>query len=286
MTSLPIQTGFNGRFFPNNWRPAGDEIAFARSAGFSCIQFPGPEAGLDAERLGDSLERVAALLQDNRVTAVMEIPVHVDGNGLTGSGATPLDVLRLNLPAITILSCPYVHWHLVPRERLAPAAQQALEIVVVPQLAQAVALAQAHHFRFGLEHNAPNLPLFATPDRIAAVLTAVPNLGFVWDLNHTLPAHLASFQALALRMNVLHVSDTPLPKVNYHLPLGLGAVDLAAYLRPLLRVDFRGPAILEIGGAPWSGGFGQDTDEALIDSNWRLRQAVKIALGLAVAGEE
>jgi len=116
MTSLPIQTGFNGRFFPNNWRPAGDEIAFARSAGFSCIQFPGPEAGLDAERLG--------------------------------------------------------------------------------------------------------------------------------------------------------------------------AVDLVAYLRPLLRVDFRGPAILEIGGAPWSGGFGQDTDEALIDSNARLRLAIRIALGEAVAGEE
>ena len=117
MTSLPIQTGMNGRFFPNNWRSARDEIAFARSAGFGCIQFPGPEAGLDADRLGDSLETVA-------------------------------------------------------------------------------------------------------------------------------------------------------------------------YLRPLLRVDFRGPAILEIGGAPWSGGFGQDTDAALIDSNWRLRQAVRIALGQAVAGEE
>jgi sugar phosphate isomerase/epimerase len=97
----------------------------------------------------------------------------------------------------------------------------------------------------------------------------VPGLGFVWDFNHTAPEQLAGYLALTGRMTMLHVADTPLPATNHHLPLGLGTIDFAAYCRALRERDFRGPAILEIGGLPISGGYGRDTDEALGES---LRQ--------------
>lgn len=67
-------------------------------------------------------------------------------------------------------------------------------------------------------------------------------------------------------MTMLHVADTPLPAVNHHLPLGLGTIDFPAYFAALLSRGCRGPAILEIGGLPHSGGYGRDTDDALIES--------------------
>jgi sugar phosphate isomerase/epimerase len=75
-------------------------------------------------------------------------------------------------------------------------------------------------------------------------------------------------------MTMLHIADTRLPAVNEHLPLGLGTVDFAGYSSALLARSFSGPAILEIGGMPASGGYGRDTDEALIDSLHRLQRAV------------
>jgi hypothetical protein len=52
--------GFNGCFFPNNWRPARKEIAFARAYGFTALQFPGKEEGLDSTHLGDPLSIMLA----------------------------------------------------------------------------------------------------------------------------------------------------------------------------------------------------------------------------------
>jgi L-ribulose-5-phosphate 3-epimerase len=42
----------------------------------------------------------------------------------------------------------------------------------------------------------------------------------------------------------------------------------------LLDQGFDGIGILEIGGLPKSGGFGRDTDEALIDSLKKLSTAI------------
>jgi len=137
-----------------------------------------------------------------------------------------------------------------------------------------VAHANAHGFRFGFEHNEPRGGLYATPERCAALLDAVPGLGFVWDTNHTAPEHLGGFLALIPRMTMLHVSDTRLPTVNDHYPLGMGAMDFPAYCRPLIAGGFSGPAIFEIGGLPQSGGYGRDTDDALIDSLHRLTAAI------------
>jgi len=94
----------------------------------------------------------------------------------------------------------------------------------------------------------------------------VPDLGFVWDINHTAPDQRAGYLALTGRMTMLHIADTPLPVTNHHLPLGLGTIDFAATFRDLRVRAFVGPALLEIGGLPLSGGYGRDTDEALIAS--------------------
>lgn len=270
-----LQLGMNARLFPINWRPARQEVAFAQAAGFGALQLHGREGGVAAEHLGDPPETVAEALRAAGVTPVMEIVVRLRGDGRTAAGSTPLDVLEANLPGIRALGCERVHWHLAPAEPMRAPQLRAIERDVVPQLAAAVALADAHGFRFGLEHNEPDIPLFASAAACAQALDAVPGLGLVWDLNHTTPDQLDAFLALAPRMSLLHVSDTPLPEVNHHLPIGMGAIDFAAYFAALDARGYHGPAILEIGGIPKSGGFGRDTDAALRDSLARLAEALE-----------
>ncbi|MEZ4725948.1 MAG: TIM barrel protein [Caldilineaceae bacterium] len=265
-----VQVGMNGRFFPANWRPAREEIAFAQAANFTALQFAVRDGHWTEERLGDPFATVHELLAAAGLTAVMEIVVIINAQGRTRQGLTPLEVLQANLPAITGLHCAAVHWHLAPAEMMTTATVTQVERALLPQFRQAVDLAQEHHFRFGLEHNEPDLLLFGTPAACTEMLDAVPGLRFVWDLNHTTPTDLEHFLALTPRMSMLHVSDTPLPEVNYHFPLGQGNIDFAAYFGELQRRGFAGPAILEIGGQPKSGGFGRDTDEALIASQQRL----------------
>lgn len=265
-----LQLGMNGRFFPGNWRPARQEIAFAEAAGFQSLQFAVRDEGLGEAKLGEPFAVVAALLAAARLTPVMEILVRLDAGGRAPDGSTPLAILQANLPAIMALPCKTVHWHLAMREAMSRTAVADLEQALYPQLAAGVALAQQHGFRLGLEHNEPDLLLFGTPAQCAAALETTPGLHFVWDLNHTTPAHLADFLALTPRMSMLHVADTLLPEVNYHFPVGEGNLDFAAYFGELKQRGFTGPAILEIGGQPKSGGFGRDTDAALITSLQRL----------------
>ncbi len=274
MDTQPILIGPNARLFPSNWRPVREEIAFAHQNNFTSIQLPGPKQGLNAERLGDSIEAVAAAFRETALVGVMEMVMGVGMNGNTPAGATPMDVLRANLPAITALPIQCVHWHLVHAEPMSRSDAHQLERTLAPQLAAAVELTAVYGVRFGLEHNIRESRLFATPDRCAAILDAVPGLGLVFDINHAAPDEAAAYFELAPRMTALHVADTPLPDVNHHLPLGQGNIDFVAYFRELLERGFSGPAILEIGGQYKSGGFGRDTDAALIDSRDRLRAAI------------
>ena len=265
--------GLNGRYFPNNWRPALDEIAFAQLHEFGAIQFPGKVEGLGTAHLGADLETIGAALQAAHVMAMMEILVRVDAEGKTEQGQTLLDVLHANIGAITRLSCQYVHWHAVPRESMDDRAIAGLEATMLHAFAGGIAVAATHGFRLGFEHNEPALGLFGTPAACAYALERVPGLSLVWDINHTTPEQMPGFEALIERVSMLHVSDTPLPEVNHHLPLGMGTVDYGPVCRTLRERGFRGPAILEIGGLPKSGGYNRDTDEALIDSRRRLTLA-------------
>jgi L-ribulose-5-phosphate 3-epimerase len=270
----PIPIGLNYRDFPGNWRAAREEIAFARAHSFGGIQFHGREAGLSEDDIGGTFAEVGAALRAAALAPTMEIMARVDTDGRTGAGQTPLDLLRANLPAILALGCACVHWHLVPIGEANPTAWSALERALVPQLVTEAELGAAHGFRCGIEHNEPAVPLFPTPERCAAALAAVPGLGFVWDCNHTAPEQRAGYLALTGRMTMLHVADTPLPATNHHLPLGLGAIDFADTFRELRARAFVGPAILEIGGLPISGGYGRDTDEVLIASRQLLTEVL------------
>lgn len=270
----PIKIGMNGRFFPGNKQTARDEIVFAKMVGFDCIQFPGPLNGLTTDRLGDPLDVVGLALRRAGITAVMEMVIPLYSNGLTAEGDTPLDVLRANLQAIEALNCTHAHWHIVAAESMTEAELRNLEQQLIPQMATAVDLAQTYRFVFGFEHNSADVPLFHRPETCADLLTAVPDLGFVWDFNHTAEPDFPAYGALAPRASMLHVSDTPWPDVNHHLPLGLGSLDISKFLHVILSANYAGSAILEIGGLPKSGGYGRDTNEALIESRTHLHEVV------------
>jgi L-ribulose-5-phosphate 3-epimerase len=165
----PIEIGMNGRFFPNNWRPALQEIVFAAESGFRCIQFQGKENGLSEADLDAAYRDVAYEMHMEHITPVMEIVVRVDASGLTPLGKTPLDVLRANLPAIRALSCTCVHWHLVPLEFMSEEDNARLEQSFRPQFAEGVALGRQYGFKFGFEHNDPELMLFGSPESCAKI---------------------------------------------------------------------------------------------------------------------
>jgi L-ribulose-5-phosphate 3-epimerase len=274
----PFYPGYNARLFPANWRPFREELAFAQSAGFSALQVRRDDSSIDEKHLGDSFLDLSRMMRKARVLVTVELVMHVDEKGRTPGGITPTELFESNLPAVQALNVSLVHWHLVAKAGLSPQALTALENALIPQFAAGVATAEKYGIHLGLEHNEPDVPLFSTPQSIQAALERVPGLMFVWDINHTHPDHLSGFLSLARRMRVLHLSDTPLPAVNHHLPLGQGNIDFETCLRPLIKAGFNGPAILEIGGLPKSGGLGRDTDEALRDSLKYFKKVVEHCL--------
>lgn len=276
MSSPAVQIGFAGRFFPDTWRPAPEEIAFAARAGFAALQFQGAPGGLTGEALGAELAIIGEQLHAQGLVAVMELLLRVDARGRLADGRRPRDALAANLPAITALGCRCVHLHAVLADPADSARLDAVEEALLPELAVCVAFGATNGFRFGVEHNAPASGPFATPTTARAALDAVPGLCLVWDLNHTATDDLAGYAALVPRMSMLHVADTRLPETNEHLPIGMGTINFAERWALLRARGFQGPAILEIGGLPKSGGYGRDTDETLIESLRRLQVAAGV----------
>jgi L-ribulose-5-phosphate 3-epimerase len=244
-----------GRFFPLNWRPPVDEIRFAAEHGFDALQIRSDRAG----EIGDDLRadpRVVGLaFAASGVEPVLEMLVFHHGE----PGTIPR-ALRANLPAIEQIGFCRVHVHPVGPDDAAP--------LLADDFGEALEIARTAGLSFGVEHNAVGHRLLIDPASVRELLDAVPGLHFVWDLNHTHPDDLEAFIALTPRLSLVHVSDTVLPGTNQHLPLGRGNVDFS-----VLR-GIEVPLILEIGGLPASGGYGLDTDEALVDSLERLRLAV------------
>jgi L-ribulose-5-phosphate 3-epimerase len=241
-----------GRFFPLNWRPPADEIRFAAEHGFAAIQIRSDHAGSIAEELRTDPREVGAAFAASGIEPVLEMLVFHEGE----RGTIPR-ALRANLQAIAQIGIQRVHVHPVGPTDAAP--------VLADDFAAALEIALAAGLTFGVEHNAPGHRLLVEPEAVHELLDSVPGLHFVWDLNHTRAEDVPEFARLRDRLSLVHVSDTPLPQTNHHLPLGRGTVDLG-----LVR-DVGVPVILEVGGLPVSGGPGFDTDDVLLDSLARLR---------------
>jgi sugar phosphate isomerase/epimerase len=244
---------FFGRLTGGNWRPPAQELAFAAATGFDTVQIRSDRAGELEDELGSGAAELGALFDDVGLEPVLEMLVRHDEE----PGTIPR-ALRANLAAIDAIGFLRVHVHPVGPREAAP--------LLAAGFAEALAVAEDAGLVFAVEHNAPGHRLLVEPDEVEALLEAVPGLGFVWDVNHTLPEHRDRFLALRERITLVHVSDTPLPETNHHLPLGRGNVDLGP-ARSFVDV----PLVLEIGGLPHSGGPGLDTDDALRDSLAVLR---------------
>jgi sugar phosphate isomerase/epimerase len=244
---------FFGRLSGGNWRPPSEEIAFAAASGFDTVQIRSDRAGEIEDELGVSATELGELFDDAGVEPVLEMLVRHDGEPGTLARA-----LRANLEAIEAIGFLRVHIHAVGPSEAAPLLQA--------DFAEALEVAEDAGLIFAAEHNAPGHRLLVQPDEVEALLDAVPGLGLVWDINHTLAEHVPRFLALRELITLVHVSDTPLPETNHHLPLGRGTVDFSV-LEQIEDVPF----ILEIGGLPHSGGPGLDTNDALVDSLARLR---------------
>ena len=252
-----MDIGMLGRFFGRltggNWRPPPQELAFAASAGFDTVQIRSDRPGEIDDELGIDPDELGALFDDNGVEPVLEMLVWHEGEPGTFARA-----LRANLAAIDAIGFLRVHIHPVGPSEAAPR--------LASDLAEALAVAEDAGLILGVEHNAPGHRLLVDPGDVEALLETVPGLGLVWDVNHTAADDLERFLALRERITLVHVSDTPLPETNHHLPLGRGNIDFAP-----VRTFQDVPLILEIGGLPHSGGPGLDTNEALLDSFARLQ---------------
>ena len=246
-----MRVGMLGRFFPLNWRPPADEIRFAAEHRFAAIQIRTDQAGTIADELRADLRDVGAAFAASGVEPVLEMLVFHRGV----AGTIPR-ALATNLPAIELIGCRRVHVHPVGPDDAAP--------LLTADFAAALELAQGAGLIFGVEHNAPGHRLLVEPADVQALLDEVPGLHFVWDLNHTRPEDVGSFARLRDRVSLVHVSDTPLPETNHHLPIGKGSVDFG-----VVR-DLDVPLILEVGGLPVSGGPGLDSDEVLLESRAHL----------------
>jgi L-ribulose-5-phosphate 3-epimerase len=242
-----------GRFFSGNWRPPADEIRFAAHNGFAAIQIRCDEPGGIANVLREDPRDTGRAFADTGVECVVEMLQRFH------EPITVAEALAANVPALHALGARRVHVHPVPGASHVDARE--LERIFPEQFAEACELAEREGLILGVEHNSREHRLLVDPGVVAALLAAVPALSFVWDTNHAAPE---GFVELLPRASLVHVSDTPLPQTNHHLPVGRGTVDFS----PLRGVDV--PLILEIGGLPHSGGPGLDTDEALLDSLVRL----------------
>jgi sugar phosphate isomerase/epimerase len=247
---------FFGRLSDGNWRPPEDELRFAAGAGFDTVQIRSDRPGELEDELGIEPGKLGALFDDIGLEPVLEMLVRHEGEPGTLARA-----LRANLAAIEAIGFLRVHIHPVGPSDVAPLLQA--------DFAEALEVAEDAGLIFATEHNAPGHRLLVEPDAVESLLDAVPGLGLVWDVNHTPTEHLPRFLALRELFTLVHVSDTPLPETNHHLPVGRGNVDFSV-LDGIEDVPF----ILEVGGLPHSGGPGLDTNEALVDSLHALREGV------------
>ncbi len=261
-----IRIGFQARLFSGQ-RTAIQEVEFGVKSGFRAIQFRGHVGLAKRTNFGERRE-LATCLRANDVEPTMELLIEVGADALTEDRRSPVEVLESNLSIIDELGIKCVHWHLyslIPDD----SDMQALHHLLLDPCFQGTRIAQSHGFVLGIENNPPEGRILYSPSECLEFLDQIPELRLVWDMNHSPSEFHLEFHSLGARTSLLHISDTPLPDLNHHLPIGEGSIDVAQHLRTMVANGFRGPAILEIGGPPGSGSY-RDTDSALAESRSRL----------------
>jgi sugar phosphate isomerase/epimerase len=246
-----------GRFFAGNWRPPAEEIEFAAGNGFAAVQVRCDEPGGIAEVLREDPAQTGRAFADAGVECVVEMLQRFH------EPITVAEAIAANVRDLHALGARRVHVHPVPGAAHVDARE--LERRFPEEFAEACELAEREGLILGVEHNSREHRLLVDAAAVADLLAAVPRLSFVWDTNHAAPD---GFVELLPRASLVHVSDTPLPETNHHLPVGRGNVDFSV----LRGLDV--PLILEIGGLPISGGPGLDTDKALLESKRCLTLSV------------
>lgn len=254
-----MRVGMLGRFFPGNWRLPSQEIRFAAVNGFAAVQIRCDEPGGIDGVLRAKPAEVGRVFAEEGVECVVELLLRLKAY------PSVAEALRRDLEDLAALGCRRVHVHPVPGGADVDVAE--LERRLPELFAAAIPVAREAGLVLGVEHNAREHRLLVDPEAVTRLLEAVPELWFVWDLNHADPEQSAVFAALHDRLSLVHASDTPLPATNHHLPIGRGSVDFSV----LRAVSPDVPVILEIGGLPVSGGPGFDTDAELIASLARLQ---------------
>jgi L-ribulose-5-phosphate 3-epimerase len=274
MVGPKFKIGIVGRFFPIHYRPALEEIDFLTKNHFNAIQFNGIEEGISEEFLGASFSEINQVLINAAIQPTMELMIRVNTQGKNQTNQTITQFLKNNLNAIVKLNCNPVHIHIVPPRDLEATEQLQLLKICKSEFIIALDVAKENNFSLGIEHNDPEFPLFGNFSSCELLIPELPQLLFTWDINHTPPHEVKLFSQWFNRLAVVHVSDSPLPELNYHWSLGKGSIDFKTYLKPLIKINYSGIFILEVGGLPKSGGYGQDTDEALLHSKQYLEKVL------------
>ena len=205
------------------------------ASGFDTVQIRSDRAGRARGRARHRPGRARRALRRRRPRAGAR-----DARASRGRARHARRALRANLAAIEAIGFLRVHIHPVGAGRggaatASPTSREALEV------------AEDAGLILGVEHNAPGHRLLVEPDAMrVAPRRACRASAFVWDVNHTPTEHAAALPGAARAdSRLVHVSDTPLPETNHHLPLGRGNVDFSV-LDGIEDVPF----ILEIGGLP------------------------------------
>ncbi|MBX6772144.1 MAG: sugar phosphate isomerase/epimerase [Chloroflexi bacterium] len=221
------------------------EIRTFRDMGFDFIDLTLEPEGARASKL--DLIAVSGILQETGLRAVGHTPWYLPiGSPFDSVRQAALDELTRCLDAFAQLGISPVNIHPDPR---APLYDH--QWIIWRNTESLRYLAERATER-GLQLMVENIPgLFNLPEVLAAVLDAVPSLGWHLDVGHANlgnPTNLTGqlLETLGRRLLHVHLSDNRGGDLDLHLPLGAGTIDWPWVIRLLKRAGFDGTITLEV----------------------------------------
>src|SRR5687768_13913149 len=101
-----MRIGYVDRSFPDNWRPALEEVAFATAHRFEALQYMVHPNVPGRPQLSDTpLDELHDTLAEANIMPTLEINCRVTEIGRLADGRTPLELLDSFLPFITTVGC-------------------------------------------------------------------------------------------------------------------------------------------------------------------------------------